>query len=86
MKQRVEMKKDSRKRSALEVGFDVVVGCAVATVLNYTILPHYIDTIESGEPLGMLTISFWYVAASFIRKYCVRRWFVRKPKFLERLK
>jgi len=76
------MKKDSRKRSALEVAFDVVVGMVIATVLNYTILPHYIDTIQSGDPLGMLSISVWYVAVSFIRKYCLRRWFIRKPKVL----
>ena len=76
------MKKDSRKRSALEVAFDVLVGMVIATVLNYTILPHYIDTIQSGDPLGMLSISVWYVAVSFIRKYCLRRWFVRKPKVL----
>ena len=76
------MKKDSRKRSALEVAFDVVVGMVIATVLNYTVLPHYIDTIQSGDPLGMLSISVWYVAVSFIRKYCLRRWFIRKPKVL----
>jgi len=80
------MKKDTRLRSTLEVGLDVLIGCAVATAMNYTILPHYVDTIESGEPLGMLSISFWYVAASFIRKYCIRRWFVKKPKLLERFK
>ena len=79
------MKKDSRKRSALEVAFDVLVGMVIATVLNYTILPHYIDTIQSGDPLGMLSISVWYVAVSFIRKYCLRRWFVRKPKLLGKL-
>lgn len=74
------MTKDTKLRSVSEVGFDVVLGCAVATALNYTILPHYIDTIESGEPIGMLTISFWYVAASFIRKYLVRRWFVNMKR------
>ena len=79
------MKKDSRKRSALEVAFDVVVGMVIATVLNYTVLPHYIDTIQSGDPLGMLSISVWYVAVSFIRKYLLRRLFVRKPKLLDKL-
>ncbi len=82
----MKMKQDSRKRSVIEVSSDVVVGCAIATVMNYTILPHYIETIETGEPIGMLTISFWYVAASFIRKYCVRRWFNKRPKILERFK
>ena len=72
------MKKDSRKKSAIEVGLDTAMACGIATILNYTILPHYIETIEKGEPLGMLSISFWYVAASFIRKYTVRRWFVNK--------
>jgi uncharacterized membrane protein YcaP (DUF421 family) len=76
------MKKDSRRKSALEVTFDVVLGMGIATVLNYTILPHYIDVIQSGDLLGMLSISVWYVAVSFIRKYCLRRWFVRKPKIL----
>ena len=79
------MKKDTRKRTALEVTFDVVLGCAIATVLNYTILPHYIETIQTGEFLGMLSISFWYVAASFIRKYCLRRWFVGKPKIFRKV-
>ena len=82
----MKMKQDSRKRSVIEVSSDVVVGCAIATVMNYTILPHYIETIETGEPIGMLTISFWYVAASFIRKYCVRRLFNKRPKILERFK
>ena len=79
------MKKDSRKKSALEVAFDVALGMTIATVMNYTILPHYVDTIQSGEFWGMLSISGWYVAVSFIRKYCLRRWFVRKPKLLGKL-
>ena len=79
------MKKDSRKRSALEVAFDVLVGMMIATALNYLVLPHYIDVIQTGDPLGMLSISVWYVAVSFIRKYCLRRWFVRKPKLLGKL-
>ena len=77
------MKKDSRKKTAIEVGLDTGIACAIATGLNYTILPYYIDTIESGEPLGMLSISFWYVGASLIRKYLTRRWFVRRPKILK---
>ena len=80
------MKKDSKKRSIIEVSSDVIIGCGIATAMNYTILPHYIDTIHTGEPLGMLSISFWYVAASFIRKFCIRRWFVKRPKILERFK
>jgi len=70
------MKKDSRKKTAVEVLIDTAIACGIATCLNYTILPHYIDTIESGEPLGMLSISFWYVGASLIRKYLTRRWFI----------
>ena len=79
------MKKDSRKKTAIEVGLDTGIACAIATGLNYTILPHYVDTIESGEPLGMLSISFWYVGASLIRKYLTRRWFVRRPKIFKKL-
>jgi len=79
------MKKDSRKKTAIEVGLDTGIACAIATGLNYTILPYYIDTIESGEPLGMLSISFWYVGASLIRKYLTRRWFVRRPKIFKKL-
>ena len=79
------MKKDTRKRTALEVTFDVVLGCSIATALNYTILPHYIETIQTGEFCGMLSISFWYVSASFIRKYCLRRWFVGKPKIFRKV-
>jgi len=79
------MKKDSRKKTAVEVGLDTSIACAIATGLNYTILPYYVDTIESGEPLGMLSISFWYVGASLIRKYLTRRWFVRRPKIFKKL-
>ena len=79
------MKKDSRKKTIVEVGLDTAIACGIATVLNYTILPHYIDVIESGELLGMLSISFWYVGASLIRKYITRRWFVRRPKILKNL-
>jgi hypothetical protein len=69
-------KKDSKLRSALEVTFDVAIGCAIATMLNYAILPFYIDVIQSGEFFGMLQISIWYVIASYVRKYTIRRWFV----------
>jgi len=69
-------RKDSRFRSFCEITFDTVIAATVATTLNYLILPHYIEVIESGEFLGMLSISFWYVSASMIRKYFIRRWFV----------
>ena len=47
-------KKDSKLRSALEVALDVLIGCTIATIMNYTILPLYIDVIQSGEIFGML--------------------------------
>lgn len=73
-------RRDSRFRSFCEIAFDTVIAATVATTLNYLILPHYIETIESGEFLGMLSISFWYVAASMIRKYFIRRWFVNMKR------
>ena len=69
-------KKDSKLRSALEVALDVFIGCVIATMMNYTILPLYIDVIQSGEIFGMLQITAWYVIASYVRKYTIRRWFV----------
>ena len=69
-------KKDSKLRSALEVTLDVAIGCIIATLMNYTILPLYIDVIQSGELFGMLQITAWYVIASYVRKYTIRRWFV----------
>ena len=69
-------KKDTRLRSALEVTLDVLIGCIIATMMNYTILPFYIDVIQSGELFGMLQITAWYVIASYVRKYTIRRWFV----------
>ena len=69
-------KKDSKLRSALEVALDVLIGCTIATIMNYTILPLYIDVIQSGELFGMLQITAWYVIASYVRKYTIRRWFV----------
>ena len=73
-------RKDSRFRSFCEIAFDTVIAATIATTLNYLILPHYIEVIESGEFLGMLSISFWYVAASMIRKYFIRRWFVNMKR------
>ena len=52
------MKKDSKKRTIIEVSSDVILGCAVATTMNYMILPHYIETIETGEPIGMQQYHF----------------------------
>ena len=69
-------KKDTRLRSALEVTLDVLIGCIIATMMNYTILPFYIDVIQRGELFGMLQITAWYVIASYVRKYTIRRWFV----------
>ena len=69
-------KKDSKLRSALEVTLDVAIGCIIATLMNYTILPLYIDVIQNGELFGMLQITAWYVIASYVRKYTIRRWFV----------
>ena len=69
-------KKDTKLRSALEVTLDVAIGCIIATLMNYTILPLYIDVIQSGELFGMLQITAWYVIASYVRKYTIRRWFV----------
>ena len=68
------MKKDSRRKTIVEVVLDTSIACAIATGLNYTILPHYIDVIESGELLGMLSISFWYVGACLIRRYYRYAW------------
>ena len=69
-------KKDSKLRSALEVALVVLIGCTIATIMKYTILPLYIDVIQSGELFGMLQITAWYVIASYVRKYTIRRWFV----------
>lgn len=69
-------KKDSKLRSSLEITLDVAIGCFIATLMNYTILPFYIDVIQNGELFGMLQITVWYVLASYVRKYTIRRWFV----------
>ena len=73
-------RKDSRVRSICEIAFDTLIAATIATTLNYLILPHYIDTIQSGEFFGMVSISVWYVTASMIRKYFIRRWFVNMKR------
>jgi len=73
-------RKDSRVRSICEIAFDTLIAATIATTLNYLILPHYIDTIQSGEFFGMVSISIWYVAASMVRKYFIRRWFVNMKR------
>ena len=73
-------RKDSRVRSICEIAFDTLIAATIATTLNYLILPHYIDTIQSGEFFGMVSISIWYVVASLVRKYFIRRWFVNMKR------
>ena len=73
-------RKDSRIRSVCEIAFDTLIAATIATTLNYLILPHYIDTIQSGEFFGMVSISIWYVVASLVRKYFIRRWFVNMKR------
>ena len=66
---------DSKKRSILESILDVSIGFIISTMLNFTILPLYIQDIQMMNMIGMLQISLWYTITSLIRKYVIRRLF-----------
>jgi len=68
-------KLDSKKKSLAETGFDVGVGLLISTVLNFTILPYYVEGIANSDILTMLQISLWYTTVSLIRRFTFRRIF-----------
>ena len=51
---------DTRKKSLLETLVDVGLGLVVSTILNFTVLPMYVDGIISSDWGVMVQISIWY--------------------------
>lgn len=68
---------DTRKKSLLETLVDVGLGLVVSTILNFTVLPMYVDGIISSDWGVMVQISIWYTAFAIIRRYGTRRMFER---------
>ena len=64
----------SRKRSAVEAGTNVVVGYLVAVIANYFVLPifGYMVTVQDSFTIGLA-----FTAISMLRSYVLRRLFNR---------
>jgi len=68
---------DSKKKSLFETLIDVSLGLIVSTILNFTVLPMYVDGIASSDWGVMIQISIWYTVFAIIRRYRTRRLFER---------
>lgn len=66
---------DSKKKSMKETLLDVGIGLLISTVLNYTVLPLYVNGIEQKELLTMIQIGVIYTLFAIIRRYSMRRLF-----------
>ena len=66
---------DSKKKSLFETLMDVSLGLIVSTILNFTVLPMYVDGIISSDWGVMIQISIWYTVFAIIRRYGTRRLF-----------
>ena len=66
---------DSKKKSLFETLIDVSLGLIVSTILNFTVLPMYVDGIASSDWGVMIQISIWYTVFAIIRRYGTRRLF-----------
>ena len=70
------MKKDSRKRSIIESGIDIIVGFLIYLPVNIFILPYFANGIEEYSIATALSISAIYTSIALVRKYMIRRAFV----------
>lgn len=63
----------SRRASAIEAFFNVVLGFCVSVLANWLILPHY---GVSSKLATSIEIGIWFTFISFARSYILRRAFV----------
>jgi hypothetical protein len=66
------MKRQTRRASAIEAAANVVVGFALAFVVNATLLPTFGFSLSFGENLTMTTV---FTGISLLRSYTLRRIF-----------
>ena len=66
---------DSRRKSLMETIMDVGLGLIISTIINFTILPLYVEGIAEREILTMAQISLWYTLIALVRRYMFRRLF-----------
>jgi hypothetical protein len=74
----------SRKASAIEAIFNIVIGMGVALGSQYLVFP--IVGIENVSHATHIYITLWFTAISFIRSYIIRRWFTtRMNRLIKRI-
>jgi len=69
--------KQTRLKSLAESIIDIIIGFLIYLPVNYFVLPLFTTGIENQEILTMLQISAIYTTIALIRKYTIRRWFIR---------
>jgi len=69
--------KQTRLKSLAESTIDIIIGFLIYLPVNYFVLPLFTTGIENQEILTMLQISAIYTTIALIRKYTIRRWFIR---------
>ena len=63
----------SRLESAIESIANILIGIGVALASQLVVFP--LVGIPDQEMSTHLTITLWFTFISFVRSYCVRRWF-----------
>jgi len=68
---------DTKKKSFTESVFDVFLGFVIYLPINFFILPLFAEGIMDYSISTMLAVSSIYTSIAIVRKYVVRRWFIR---------
>ena len=71
------MKKQSKVKSLVESILDIFIGFIIYLPINYFVLPFFTEGINNHEILTMLQISAIYTSIALVRKYTIRRWFIK---------
>jgi len=71
------VKKQSKVKSLVESILDIFIGFIIYLPINYFVLPFFTEGINNHEILTMLQISAIYTSIALVRKYTIRRWFIK---------
>ena len=71
------MRKQSKVKSLVESIIDIIIGFVIYLPINYFVLPLFTEGINNHEILTMLQISAIYTSIALVRKYTIRRWFIK---------
>lgn len=70
------MQEQSRRASAIEAFANIAIGMGVALGSQYLVFP--LVGIENVSHRTHIEITAWFTLISFIRSYCIRRFFATK--------